>query len=361
MRYMVYKLLLLGGLFLVNIAKAEVVQNLYSVDIPVSNQSQQVFLQVLPQALSQVLLKVSNHSDIMGLLTSEKKLPDIKQSVEQYHYFHRTDRQGEQQLVLHLNFSYPFVNQLIKSSGQVVLGANRPLILVWLTQQDSAGTSILSDDDNSLLTVALKKYAKQRALPIIFPNMDLTDQTSLTSQASDLSKNQYLMAISKRYGVDSVWVGYMVSAAGKNVQVKWYLLLNGNASHWNVAAADVNALMQQSINQLSNIMGSQLNLYENKMAKVYLCVVGIGKLSDYVNLLKHLEQLDLHGLIVKQINKDSVCLDVQIEGGQNHLTQILSTLQWLRPYTQSTSDSTLSYQWLSDTDLNKSNLQEKAP
>ena len=141
-------LLLWFGLWLLPVLamRAEVVDNLYQVEVPVADQERDTRTCALTDALLQVLMRVSGQ-DALALMEPgvEQALVLPTRYVERYRYAGR-QANGERQLLLQVRFEPEAVNRILRDIRLPVWGRNRPGVLAWVVIDDRRGRKLLASD-----------------------------------------------------------------------------------------------------------------------------------------------------------------------------------------------------------------------
>ncbi|WP_102156656.1 DUF2066 domain-containing protein, partial [Coxiella-like endosymbiont] len=261
--------------------------------IPVSDQSPKTFQNSLPQALEQVLIRMSGNTGIMTLPLIQDALPQINNYVEKYSYLAKADKKDGQQLLLRIVFNKRAMRDLLENAHQEIWSVQRPLTMVWVSVPNAFQSEILASESQNPIIHTIKQVAFLRGLPIIFPIMDLEDQTNVALSTSTLLSNRQLQIISQRYGIDSILAGVMVVDANGRFQGEWRLFLNGTHYEWQTTGIDLTQVVMHGINRAADMILNQFAIFDKKGIEnlITMEVNGVQTLDDYVHmvsLLKHL-------------------------------------------------------------------------
>ncbi|PNT88474.1 DUF2066 domain-containing protein [Coxiella burnetii] len=342
--------------FLTNAGMAVEIRGINVATVAVSDQSPQTLQTALPQALEQVLIRMSGNTGVMTLPTVQDAVPQISHYVEKYSYATKTDESGKQQLLLQVVFDTRAVKRLLQNANQAIWSANRPLTMVWVSIPNGKQSQILASDSQNPALHALKQVAAFRGVPVIFPAMDLEDQINVAQPASTLPNNQQLQAISQRYGVDSILSGAVVSGENGQLQGEWQLFLNGTPYEWQTSGANVVQVVNNGIDRAADMMANQFATLDSKGmgSLATMQVTGVKTLDDYVHVVSTLKHLTpVAKVSVSDMNADMLLLKIKTIGNLDDLVKSLKSVSHLVAETAPTQPelnaANLFYRWKSNT------------
>ncbi len=90
--------------------------SLYQTQVNITDRSNQALQKALPEALEQVLVKVTDDPAIMSEEKVREHLVDVQKYVERYEYLPEIGEDGQEKLVLSVKFSSSSINQLLKKN-----------------------------------------------------------------------------------------------------------------------------------------------------------------------------------------------------------------------------------------------------
>lgn len=343
----------LGLLAAMNLFAVEI-PDYTTVKIPVSDQSSQTLQKVLPQALGDVLVKVSGNSKITAAPGMQTILSNANALLQSFSYIQPDPTQPQSSLLAQITFDQNGVAELLQNAHQNVWISNRPLLLVWLqvpgASADSMSNVVTSTDQNAI-TDTLKTNTTRRGIPYLLPMVDLQDETTM-GQSIDVNA---LITEQKRYEANVVLSGKIilapVSAAQstspqnvsapnnnpaqnmQNYQVQWTLLLNNQPVQWDDSGKQLTDLVASGVDQAADLMANQAQkvIVNNNGgttsagAIVQVVVMGINDLNDYVTVVKNLQQLpSVSEVSVNDSGGSQITLSVTIQGSKNDLMNSLS-------------------------------------
>lgn len=322
------------------VAQAVEVHGIDTANIVVQDHSRQSLRKALPQALEQVLVKVSGNPDVITLPTVQNALPKIDNLVESYSYTERTNASGEQELNLQVVFDNDAIKHLLRDAGQAIWGNNRPLTLVWLSVPEEMQTRILSNDSENPLVASVKHFVEQRGIPIIFPSMDLEDRMNMNLSASRLPSREQLEKVARRYGVESVLVANVVSVNHGELIGEWELFLKGTPIEWQTSGTDINQVVINGVDRAVDMMVNRLATIESKsmQSSVAMKITGVKNLNDYVHVVATLRQLaPITQVMVNDMSHNTLQLVVHTVSGKEGLIKALENVPLLTAETTSST------------------------
>ena len=327
--------------------------NIAFVNVP--DQSDPAFQKALPQALEQVLIRMSGNTDVMTLPAIQNVLSQISRYIEKYSYITKIEDNRNNQLLLRVAFNQQAIRQLLYNANQTIWSINRPLMMIWLSIPNGIQPQILTNDSQKPVVQIVKQVAFVRGIPIIFPMMDLEDQIYMVQPPSTLPNSQQLQEISQRYEVNSTLSGTVIANKEYQLQGEWQLFLNETLYGWQTSGSNITEVVKNGIDRAVDMIINQFATLDSRGMEslVTIQVSGIKTLNDYVNVISTLKHLTLVTKIsVSDINTDMLLLKITTTGNLNDLVKALKSISYLVAETvptQTTLNVThLFYRWKKD-------------
>ena len=329
----------LGLSWIAIFAEGQVVADLAVGKVVVANRSPAALNRAAPNALRQVLVKMSGNPDIASNPDLQSVITQASQFVQTFSY-DETQVDGQTQLMASIHFDKNSLAQILQQIHQTVWRADRPLTLAWvnLDRDDNNPNTILSSDEQDAQVNALKTGADQLGLPLLLPAMDIQDQAYINDNSNmpfDVAK---LAAAGKRYQVDSILAGNVSSAVDGSWQGQWMFVLNGEPHQWNTVGATSQQVIQQALQDMDNIMSTTLAARDNSKLQslVSLQINGVNSLDDYALVINELKQLNVVAHVdVAQLDGATMILKLSVVGGKPALVAALQHNSDLSAVTQS--------------------------
>jgi hypothetical protein len=324
--------------------------------VPVSDHSPVSLKKVLPEALSEVLIKLSGNAGVMTLPTVQSALPQVNDIVASYSYSMKAPNAASApELMADITFDKKAITALLNNAGQPIWGADRPVTLVWLDQvdaNDQANFVGSADQATDPMAMAMTADAKALGLGVMFPMMDLTDQTDVGDDPSTIFSDHHLSVASKRYGTTSILSG-KITHSGNEWSAHWKYVLDGAPIEWDDTAGSVNQLALNAVNSVAGSMISQLSMANPGAPSntAVLLVSGISDLSQYASVQKYLTALaPINNVSLQGVDANGMMLKIEYTGTENVLKQAIVSKPQMQAEVSAApiingASSVLAYHW----------------
>ena len=370
------KSLLLLTLLLMSIPlSAARVGGLYEAEVPVAGQETAQRNQAIIAAFKEVLVKVTGSR---GTLRHPQLASDISEApryVQQYRYRlqpvetspqpseveppQQPDAESTQppaveevepepaapEKMLRVRFDEGAVNRLLRQRGLPVWGETRPTTLLWLTTEQNQRRTMLVPDAEAATLDAVLTVADQRGLPLLFPLMDLEDQSRL--HISDIWGGfaDNIRQASERYGPDAIITGRLVQFAPDLWRASWTLYLDGDSLIWDSEGDSLAMVAEAGAQAGIDMLASRFALVTGGGAGTDRAIVrisGVGDLSAYARVSRYLrEQAGVEKLELVLTEADALVYSIQVRGGGKALQQGIALSGILQPISLETGGGML--------------------
>ncbi len=310
-------------------AYAVQVRDLDKTSVSVNSRSQAELNAALKQGFQQIILKNSGSLEALKdpLISSRANAP--RSLVRQFGY---QDLNG--QLMVNMSFDITQIEALLRQAQQPVWGAQRPLTLIWLLDEDEQGLqSIVADSSTSQASQELLSRSDTAGLPILLPLMDLDD--SIAIGANDI-KGQFADAVanaSQRYQTDFFAMASVQSfAGGITYQLSLYPK-QVSASGFVQSVLQIQQEASDKQQAIAQMMDAITAFYVSRYAvageasagQVLLSFANVSQLASMVELEKYLQSLALtKGLTMNSMENGQITYRVDLFGSTQELQQQLS-------------------------------------
>ncbi len=342
-----------------NTSFAYQVDNLFNAEVDVYDRGIEQRREGTRRALEKVLVKVSGIRDldvISGLIPSDK---NIERFVEQFRYEEielapvvpdmmntptnplqdttseedglahlslETEPQNMAKLRLWVAFDSNAVLRLLQQANLPVWDQTRTLSLLWLALQTGSQRYLIEPERHKEVKAIIDDVAASRGLPIVFPLMDLEDQSvlALSDVWGDFADTVKLA--SKRYRPDSIIVGRVFEESGGFWSARWTLYQGEDVYRWENRADSKEAVIAEGINATADIFArlySQV-LLDNLEPPLALTLLGIRNFDQYAKAVNYLESLtQVASLTITRIHEDQVDFNLTIRGRKEGLERVV--------------------------------------
>jgi hypothetical protein len=320
--------------------------NLYEVRLPVMSQQEDDRMAAAHDGLLQVLIKLS------GDPTIENK-PDIKVALKRADYYvqefsYEQPESSQANYTIRIKFEKRDIMRLLKRSSVAYWGDKRPLILVWLVVADlNSDYKLIGSEEASDLLSAFKTESKKYGLPVIFPMMDMTDVSVITSNDVASVNITALNAAAKRYAPDALLIGRVIDNK-QELTSEWVLIRNGDSWEWSLSNSNSEQLFGALMNNVRQTLAKQmaLKLDAPLQTKLKMQVKKVARPEDFEQLMKFVKQLvPVVQVQLAGVTGDVVDLDLQVQGSMSAFQENNVLNQRLTLMSSDESSNQLTYEW----------------
>lgn len=172
-------LVLLAIAFTVDNLRAEPVDWLYDVKIPVSERTQAAAEKVLPRCIEVLLMRLTGLADVPRIPEVQTAFANLNTFVKQYEFtklpVNSPIGTGD---ALVARFNSSLIRELIKEARFPVWPADRPSVLLWLSIHETSESELIQD--GTPVALELRRRALERGIELVIPIMDLQEHTTIT-------------------------------------------------------------------------------------------------------------------------------------------------------------------------------------
>lgn len=307
------------------------VEGLYNQIVSVSDQSDGERRRAYREAFSRVIVKVSgerrwlDHPAVRGALTVADNY------VAEVGY-----RSSGSETAINVRFDPQLVDDLLVRAEIPVWGRNRPSVLLWLTIQAADGRRIMlgSSSEHELLEQA-RAFAEERAVPVLFPILDLVDRRLVSVNQSWAMEPDALRAAAERYGADSVLAARLLEMPGGELVGLWQFIFRDRVDVFDHVTGLGESYVDFPLDRATSALAQHFSLLPRDLEQadeVLLRVDGIEDLSNHMILISYLESLSLvREVRLAGLHTEGLDLHVKIVGDRHRLAEIISLDRDLRP------------------------------
>ena len=308
-------------------------QDLFESEVVVADQSQAVRTDAFRQALTRIIVRVAGDQTVLSGEPARKLLEDPARLVQQYRYF-TEQASSPPQLKLWARFDGDAIRRSLQQQGMSYWGGERPDTLVWLAVEDRGRRYIVSADSSSDVHRQIQQAARQRGVPILFPLMDLEDQTQV--KFSDLWGGFFdkVLVASKRYSPPAVLIGRLNRSPSGGWSSRWYLDVVGRSNEWSDSHRQLQELARQGVEDVADILATRFAVTGGGAngRRVDITVNGIETLAAYARISSYLSTLSSVSKVeVGELTPAGVRYSLQSSGGLQDLTRTVSIGTVLEP------------------------------
>ncbi len=308
--------------------------DLFESEVVVPNQSPAERSRAFATALAEVLVRVAGRNNVLASEPARALLEDPGKLVQQYRYYTRPDSQPPV-LVMWVRFDEASIREGLQQQGLSYWGKERPDTLVWLAVEDRGRRYVVAAGDDSDVRQQIELAARQRGVPIVFPLMDLEDQSR--ARFSDIWGGFFdnVLQASERYSPQAVLVGRLNRSVSGGWSPRWHLQVGGKPSAWSDSRSELAQLAQQGIDDTADILASQFAVATGGHDGSYresIEIDGVDSLADYARVNAYLEALtSVADMQLAQVSGSSLKYSLQLNGSLQDLTRTVAIGSVLEP------------------------------
>ncbi|MFT3930315.1 MAG: DUF2066 domain-containing protein [Spongiibacteraceae bacterium] len=298
------------------LADAEVVPDLYSVSVPVTEQSPAELQRAAAAGLRELAVRVSGRGSAASEPALSPAFANAMRYLEQYRYERNTG--GDVPWLAQLRFAPAVVDAELRKNGMPIWGANRPALQTIIVVEDNGARAII--DEQSTLANVLREQWRRRGLILHLPRtvsgVNLDDAVRLDS--AKVSAN-----LSERG--DGLLLGHIV-VSNRNCDARWSLNLGAQAFNANATGAALPICVATALDRIVDNFSAQYAIAANSGNEgIVLRVTGVVGFDDYSALLNYLRRLAVVKTVQPiQIRGDEIFLQLKIAGSFDQLTRQLA-------------------------------------
>lgn len=314
---------------LFNAAVAVTVEDLYTVEVPVADQTTELRLEAFQEAFRQLIIKVSGSDDALNSPAFERPLQNSSRYVKQFTYFARED-EGAQELgsvlYLKIDFDQRLVQSLLRENRFPVWGKERPGNLLVISYDVNETVKLVSGETTPELVDMLDEAAEKQGLPLLYPLMDLED-ISLIRVNDVVSRHiDKIEIMASRYAPDTLVVGHIVGRSDTGWLGDWEVRFDDQLFKWQHRGSSQEVVVSQLVEHLSRVLALEYALQSNTNSKqnLHMSVSGLEGIRYLNGAKRYLETLTVVDSVrVSKIEGDVVTFDIDLNNEIEDLQRLI--------------------------------------
>lgn len=311
-------------------AGAVIVEDLYTVELPVADQTTSLRLESFNEAFRQVLIKVSGSDDALKDPAFERPIERSARYVKQFRYISRsqsgTDGLQADRLYLRIDFDQQLVEGLLRENNFPVWGRERPSTLLVMSYDVNENIRLVSQDSTPDMIEELDRAAAVHAVPVLFPLMDLEDMSMV--KIRDIAARQLdgIQTMARRYSPNALLVGQVVGRSGKGWEGDWEVRFADQVFRWRHEASSKQDVIDQVIRRLARILAQEFALEDHRRLdeSLLLAVSDVNGIGNLIKVQRYLQSLNaVVAVRVATINQDVVTYQVKLRNDPEDLQRLI--------------------------------------
>jgi hypothetical protein len=311
-------------------ARAVVVEDLFSIELPVADQTTSLRLESFSEAFKQVVVRVSGSDDALKSPAFEQPIERSARFVKQFRYITRSPPEGDElgtdRLFLRIDFDEQLIEGLLREHNFPVWGRERPSSLLVISYDVNEKIRLVSQDGTPDLIEALDGAASRHAVPVLFPLMDLEDISLVNIR--DIAARQYenIETMARRYAPDALLVGQIIGRSGQGWQGDWEVRFADQIFKWTYESPAKQEVIDQVIRHLARILASEYALEDHHSIEqsLLLSVSSVRGIDNLIEVQKYLQSLNaVESARVAMVNQDVVTYRLDLRNNPEDLQRLI--------------------------------------
>lgn len=311
-------------------ANAVTVEDLFTVELPVADQTTGLRLESFSQAFRQVVVKVSGSDDALRSPALERPIESSARYVKQFRYISRSlpedDEFDAKRLILRIDFDQQLIESLLRENNFPVWGRERPSSLLVISYDVNENIKLVTQDSTPDLIEALDRAAKIHAVPVLFPLMDLEDIGLVN--IGDIVSREYgkIQTMAARYAPDALLVGQILGRSGQGWQGDWEVRFADQIFKWKFEAPSKKQVTDQVIRHLAKILALEYALEDHRRVEqtLLLSVSALEGIDNLIKVQKYLKSLNVVDSVhVAMISNDVITYRLKLRNNPEDLQRLI--------------------------------------
>lgn len=311
-------------------AAAVVVEDLFTIELPVADQTTALRLEAFSEAFRQVIVKVSGSDDALLSPAFERPIQGSARYVKQFRYINRSPAGDADfdvgRLYLRIDFDQQLIEGLLREHNFPVWGRERPSSLLVISYDVNENIKLVSEDATPDLIENLDRAATRHAVPVLFPLMDLEDIALV--RIGDIVSREYenIATMAQRYAPDALLVGQIIGRSGRGWQGDWEVRFADQIFKWRHEAASRKEVVDQVIRHLARILALEYALEDHRRIEqsLLLSVSALEGIERLIEVQKYLGSLNVvESVRVAMINQDVVTYRLLLRNDPEDLQRLI--------------------------------------
>jgi len=340
------RLLLIFFMLHLSVAGAVAEENLYSGEVAVPSQSEEDRSQAIPDALIQVLQKISGQREMPYSPSLDGALTNAEKLMLSFRY-RNVDSSGPdgvvtQELRLVAQFLQPEVDRIVQQAGLPRWQQERPAVQIWVVIDDGSKRE-LKPVEFTYAWESVEEIAAVRGLPVSWPELDEEEAQLIDMRLVWGGFTDYL--VERGAPADGVVI-IAARREGPLWTLRWNLTSGEQNWSWRNSDQELMFALAQGIHQMADQIAASNTIAasEQGLSTIDLTVGELNSAEDYASCLEYLQSLNLvTAFDILGANPGRVHFRLQLNASSEHLAEAFNRGAVLLP---SKAGSDYDYEYL---------------
>ena len=340
------KTLLIFILLHISVAEAVVDANLYSGEVVVPSQSEADRNEAIPEALIQVLQKLSGQRDMPFSPALDEALNSAERLLLSFRY-QNVDRTGSdgainRELRLIAQFMQTEVDKVITQTGLPRWQQERPAVQIWVVIDDGNKRE-LKPVEFGYAWEAVEDIASMRGLPVSWPELDEEEMQLVDMRLVWGGFTEYL--VERGAPEDGVAI-IAARREGPEWTLRWNLAIGDQQWTWRNGDLELMFALAQGIHAMTDQVSAinTIAASEQGLSTVDVTIGELNSAEDYVDCLEYLQGLSVVTAVeILGADPGRVHFQLQLNAASAYLSEAFKRGSVLLPASR---DSDYEYEYL---------------
>ncbi|MCP4492214.1 MAG: DUF2066 domain-containing protein [Gammaproteobacteria bacterium] len=314
----------------VQIAYAVTVDDLYSIELPVADQTTSLRLEAFTEAFKLVIVKVSGADDALHSTALKRPIERSSRYVKQFTYVtrHSQDEQelSSELLYLRIDFNQQLVESLLRDNNFPIWGSERPGSLLVISYDVNENIKMVASDTTPEVVDLLDAAASRQGLPLLLPLMDLED-ISLVRVGDVISRHfDKIEVMASRYSPDVLVVGQVLGRSDTGWEGDWEVRFLDQVFKWRYQGSSKDVIIDQLVNHLARILALEYALEDHKSLNqnLFLSVSAMSGIKSLIAVQQYLQSLSVVDSVrVSLVDQDIVTYQIRLRNDVEDLQRLI--------------------------------------
>ena len=308
--------------------------NLYSGEIVVASQSEADRKEAIPDALIQVLQKLTGQREMPLTPALDEALGNADRLLLSYRY-KNVERVGAdgvdiRELRVVTQFMQPEIDRVIQEVGLPRWQQDRPAVQIWVIIDDGLSRN-LKPLEFDYAWQSMEDVAAMRGLPLSWPELDDEERQLVNMHLVWGGYTDYL--IERGAPADGVAI-IAARREGPQWTLRWNLSSNTQTWSWRTDDQELMFALAQGVHQMTDKIAADNSIAASEQGvwAADVTIGGIDGAADYVVCLEYLQNLSLITSVeILGANPGLVHFRLQLNASAEHLSEAFIRGSTLRP------------------------------
>ena len=225
-----------------------------------------------------------------------------------------------------VQFDEGALDAALKTYGVPIWEIERPSILVWLVHKKNKDRSFVGIEKGSEYLNILENRASARGVRLLFPLLDLQDNSEITVTDVWGGFTEPIRNASKRYQADVILTSKLTQILPTLWESDWSVYFDNQVVNWTSQSDIADIVLEEGIDELVDKLVSRYTQTEGQNTEVIqLLVNDINNVDEYAQTFSYLASIQsVDSVEVKQTTPNYILFELTSSRGAEGVYQAIS-------------------------------------